>query len=165
MGATEQAPEEDRHNFTKEYLLKRIAIMLGGRAAEKLVFKDLSNGAADDLKMVTRLARRMVTQWGMSEKLGPVTFSVGEEHLFLGREMAKPKDFSEQTARIIDEEIQRMVSGQEKKALDTLSQNKKKLDKLAEALLEHETLEREHIERILSRKKERRRKKSGKKRY
>ncbi len=105
MGATEQTPEEDRHNFKKEYLLKRICITLGGRAAGKLEFKDISNGAADDLKKVTQLARRMVTQWGMSDKLGPITFSLGEEHLFLGREMAKPKDFSEDTARIIDEEI------------------------------------------------------------
>jgi len=83
LGATEQAPEEDRHNFKRDYLLKRISIMLGGRAAEKLVFEDVSNGAADDLKKVTKLARRMVTQWGMSDRLGAVTFSLGEEHLFL----------------------------------------------------------------------------------
>jgi cell division protease FtsH len=152
LGATEQAPEEDRHNFKKDYLLKRIAIILGGRAAEKLMFKDISNGAADDLKQVTRLARRMVSQWGMSDKLGPVTFSVGEEHLFLGREMAKPKDFSEDTARIIDEEIQKIVSEQEDKAIDTISRNKNKLGKIAKALLEKETLENEDIERLLKRK-------------
>jgi len=149
LGATEQAPEEDRHNFRRDYILNRIAIMLGGRAAEKLVFKDISNGAADDLKRVTQLARQMVTQWGMSDRLGPVTFSLGEEHLFLGREMAKPKDFSEETARIIDEEIQKIVTDQEEKARKILSENKDYLNKLAEALLKHETLENQDIERIL----------------
>lgn len=167
LGATEQAPEKDRYNFKKEYLLKRISIMLGGRAAEKLKFRDISNGAADDLKQVTKLARRMVTQWGMSDRIGPVTFSLGEEHLFLGREMANPKDFSEDTARIIDEEIQRIVTEQEEKAIETLTQNKNKLDKLAEALLDNETLENEDIERILkrntsSKKKESNRKKTTK---
>ena len=152
LGATEQAPEEDRHNFKKEFLLQRIAIILGGRPAKKLVFDDVSNGAADDLKKVTKLSRRMLTQWGMSDKLGPVTFSLGEEHLFLGREMAKPKDFSEETARIIDEEIQNIVSTQEQRALETIKQNKKKLDKIAKALLEKETLENADIQRLLERK-------------
>lgn len=150
LGATEQTPEEDRHNLKKEYLLNRIAVTLGGRAAEKLTFKDVSNGAYNDLKLVTNLARRMVTQWGMSEKLGPVTFSLGEQHLFLGREMAQPRDFSEQTARIIDEEIQRIVSEMEERALHTLKENKDKLNKLAQALVENETLEKGDIDRLLS---------------
>jgi cell division protease FtsH len=149
LGATEQIPEEDRHNFTREYLLKRIAIAMGGRSAEKLMFKDISNGAWNDLKQVTKLARRMVTQWGMSEKLGPVTFSVGEEHPFLGRELAKPKDFSEETARIIDQEIQEIVKGMEEKAVNTLRENRDKLKRLAQALMEKETLEDKEIERIL----------------
>ncbi|MFO7866749.1 MAG: ATP-dependent zinc metalloprotease FtsH [Candidatus Aminicenantes bacterium] len=149
LGATEMVPEEDRHNFRKDYLLKRIRIMLGGRASEKLIFNDISNGAADDLKQATKLSRQMITQWGMSDRLGPVTFSLGEEHLFLGREMAKPKDFSENTARIIDEEIQKTVSGQEKKALEGLKKNRSRLKKLAEALIEKETLEREEIDKIL----------------
>jgi cell division protease FtsH len=162
LGATEQAPEEDRHNFTRDYMLNRIAIILGGRAAEKLIFEDISNGAADDLKKVTQLARQMVTQWGMSDRLGPVTFSLGEEHLFLGREMAKPKDFSEETARIIDEEIQKIVAEQEEKAQQILGENKDTLDTLAESLLKHETLEKQDIERILK-EKSRSKKKSGKK--
>ena len=149
LGATEQIPEEDRHNLKKDYLLKRIRIMLGGRAAEKLIFKDISNGAASDLKQATKLARRMVTQWGMSERLGPVTFSRGEEHLFLGREMAKPQDFSEDTARIIDEEIQNFVSSEEEQALEDLKKNESRLKKLSEALIEKETLEREEIDEIL----------------
>ncbi|MBS3818142.1 ATP-dependent zinc metalloprotease FtsH [bacterium] len=150
LGATEQTPEEDRHNLKKDYLLNRIAVMLGGRAAEKIKFKDVSNGAYNDLKQVTDLARRMVTQWGMSDRVGPVTFSLGEQHLFLGREMAQPKEFSEETARIIDEEIQKIVGDMENKAIKTLNENKDKLDRLAQGLLENETLEDKDIDRILS---------------
>jgi cell division protease FtsH len=124
--------------------------MLGGRAAEKLVFGDITNGATSDLKAATTLARRMVCQWGMSEKLGPVMFRLGEEHLFLGRELAQPKDFSDETARIIDEEIHRIVSEMEQKAMETLKSNRDKLDGLAEALLEHETLDNEEVNRILN---------------
>ncbi len=121
LGATEQIPEEDRHNLKRSYLLNRIAIMLGGRTAEKIVFDDVSTGAGDDLKKATQLARRMVCQWGMSEKLGPVTFQQGEPHPFLGRELTQTKDFSEHTARLIDEEIQKIVGGMEQKAEETLS--------------------------------------------
>jgi len=149
LGATEQAPEEDKYNYTRDYMLKRISIILGGRAAEELVFKDVSNGSADDLKKVTKLARQMVTQWGMSDRIGPVTFSLGEEHLFLGREMAKPKDFSEETARIIDEEIREIISKQEENARKALSENKDKLNRLAEELLKKETLDNQDVERIL----------------
>jgi cell division protease FtsH len=149
LGATEQVPETDRHNFKRQYLLNRIAVTLGGRAAEKLVFKELSNGAANDLKQVTRIARKMVCQWGMSEKLGPVYYSQGEEHLFLGREIAQQKDFSEQTAHLIDEEIKQIVSDMEEKAYQLLEKNKKKLKKLTDALLEHETLEAEQIDEVL----------------
>jgi len=149
LGATEQAPEEDKHNYTREYMLKRISIILGGRAAEKLIFNDVSNGAADDLKKVTQIARQMVTQWGMSDRIGPVTFSLGEEHLFLGREMAKPKDFSEETARIIDEEIQKIVTEQEENARKILSKNEDKLNRLAEELLKKETLNNQDVESIL----------------
>lgn len=149
LGATEQMPEEDRHNVSRNYLLNRITITLGGRAAEKLVFDDFTTGAANDLKQVTQMARRMVCQWGMSDKLGPVTFRQGEDHMFLGREIAQPKDFSEHTARIIDEEVQRIIQEAEKKALKTLKENRDQLEALAEALLEHETLDSEQIDRIL----------------
>jgi cell division protease FtsH len=151
LGATEQIPEEDRHNLKRSYLLDRIAIMLGGRVAEKLAFDDLSTGAADDLKKATRLARRMVCQWGMSEKLGPVTFKHGEPHPFLGRELTEEKDFSEQTARRIDEEIAKIIGDMEKKARKTLSAHRDRLDALAEELLEKETLSRADIDRVLER--------------
>jgi cell division protease FtsH len=149
LGATEQIPEEDRHNLKRSYLLNRVAIMLGGRAAEKTVFDDVSTGAGDDLKKATELARRMVCQWGMSEKLGPVSFKHGEPHPFLGRELSEPKDFSEHTARLIDEEIKNIVTQMEVQAEQTLSTNRSKLELLAEQLLKHETLAKEEVENIL----------------
>ncbi len=149
LGATEQIPEEDRHNLGMAYLKSRIAVMLGGRAAERVVFEDLTSGAGDDLKKATQLARRMVCQWGMSEKLGPTAFRQGEPHPFLGREMADQKDYSEHTARLIDEEIQRLTRDMEAEAVEILRAHRSELDALAEALLEHETLSREEIEEIL----------------
>jgi cell division protease FtsH len=149
LGATEQLPEEDRHNLSRAYLLNRIAIMLGGRTAEKVVFKDLTTGAGDDLKKATQLARRMVCQWGMSDKLGPVTFRQGEPHPFLGREMAEQRDFSEHTARLIDQEVQRITQEMEDKAVEILKSNRDSLDALAKALLENETLDSEEVDRLL----------------
>ncbi len=163
LGATEQVPETDRHNYQKNYLLNRIAVTLGGRVSEKIVFDDYSNGAANDLKQVTQLARKMVCHWGMSEKLGPVYYKQGEEHLFLGREMAQQKDFSENSAKIIDEEIQRIISEMEEKAIKMLQDNRDKLDKLAEALIEHETLERKDLQKILEDEKNSRKNKKKKK--
>jgi cell division protease FtsH len=149
LGATEQIPEEDRHNIKRSYLLNRLAILLGGRAAEKIMFEDVSTGAADDLKKATQLARRMVCQWGMSDKLGPVTFRMGETHPFLGRELTESRDFSENTARLIDEEIRAIVGKMEKKAEETLADNRDSLEALTQQLLEHETLTREEVEKIL----------------
>jgi cell division protease FtsH len=149
LGATEQVPEEDRHNFSRTYLLGRIAVMLGGRAAEKIVFEDVTSGAGDDLKKATQVVRRMVCQWGMSDKVGPVTFSQGEPHPFLGREMAEPKDFSEETARIIDEEVRRIIQEMEAEASEILTSHREKLDALTEGLLENESLSGEEIEEIL----------------
>ena len=149
LGATEQIPEEDRHNLGLAYLKSRIAVMLGGRAAEKVVFDDLTSGAGDDLKNATQLAQRMVCQWGMSEKLGPTAFRRGEPHPFLGREMADHKDYSEHTARLIDEEIQRLTSEMEARSMEILREHRSELDDLAHALLEHETLSRDEIDEIL----------------
>ena len=142
-------PEEDKHNFSRTYLLGRIAVMLGGRAAEKIVFEDVTSGAGDDLKKATELARRMVCQWGMSDKIGPVTFRLGETHPFLGREMAEHRDFSEETARIIDEEVRRIIREMEETAKGFLESNRDKLDALAEGLLEQEILLKEGIDEIL----------------
>ncbi len=149
LGATEQIPETDRHNLAKKYLLGRIAVALGGRASEQIVFDEITNGAAQDLKQVTQIARRMVCQWGMSDKLGPATFNQGEEHPFLGKELAGTKDFSEYTARMIDEEIQNIIRKQEERATTLLKDNRDKLDRLASELLEHETLENGRVDKIL----------------
>ncbi|HKJ87214.1 MAG TPA: cell division protein FtsH, partial [Gammaproteobacteria bacterium] len=149
LGATEQVPEEDRYNYTVGYLRARLAVMLGGRVAEKVRFNDFSTGAHDDLKQATRLTRQMVTQWGMSEKVGPVAFREGEEHVFLGREMGQPKDYSEHTAQVIDQEVHDLIAAQEKRAQEILTRNRKRLDDLAEALLERETLEASEIDEIL----------------
>jgi cell division protease FtsH len=149
LGATEQIPEKDRHNLGRQYLLDRLAVMLGGRVAVKLTFGDITSGAGNDLQQATQLARHMVCQWGMSERLGAVAFRRGEEHVFLGREMAQQKDFSEHTARLIDEEIRALVRDMEAKATGLLEQNRDKLDTLAQALLHHETLEAEDIDRLL----------------
>ncbi len=149
LGATEQVPEEDRHNMSRSYLLGRIAVMLGGRAAEKMVFEDITTGAGDDLKKASQLARRMVCQWGMSDKLGPVTFQQGEAHPFLGREIAEHKDFSEETARLIDEEVRRIIQEMEDQAREILTSNREELDALVEGLLESESLAKEEIDEIL----------------
>jgi cell division protease FtsH len=140
LGATEQTPEEDRFNLTRQYLLSRLAVMLAGRAAERVVFDDLSSGAEDDLRQATQLARRMVCQWGMSDEVGPVSYRLGEEHVFLGREMAQARDFSEATGRLVDAEIQRLLREAEERARDLLAENRAGLDALTDALLERETL-------------------------
>jgi cell division protease FtsH len=124
--------------------------MLGGQACEQLVFGEVSSGAEEDLKQATRLARHMVTQWGMSEKLGPVAFRRGEEHIFLGREMAQQRDYSEYTAKIIDGEIRELVRGIEEKVAALLAARRPQLDALAAALLESETLDGPAIAAILA---------------
>jgi len=149
LGATEQLPEEDRRTLSRSYLLNRIAIMMGGRVGEKFAGADVSSGAGDDLKNATELARRMVCQWGMSEKLGPVAFRKGEPHPFLGKEMSQPKDFSERTAQIIDDEIRSIIRGMEKKAEETLSAHRERLDLLARELMNRETLSKSEVEDII----------------
>lgn len=149
LGITEQIPESERYNLKKQYLLDRIAVALGGRAAERIVFDDVTTGAAEDFRQATRIARKMVCNWGMSEKLGPVMFKQGEEHPFLGRELAQQKDFSEHTQQLIDEEIQKILIEMEQKAEGLLYDHRTMLDALAEALLENETLDKKQIDWIL----------------
>ena len=149
LGMTEQIPEEEHYNLRHAYLRDRIGVMLGGRAAEKLVFGEVSSGAENDLKQATRLARHMVTHWGMSERLGPVAFRRGEEHIFLGREMTQQRDFSEHTSRIIDDEIRGLLQGLELQVSSLLEEHRAQLDALAAALLEKETLEADEIRVVL----------------
>ncbi|QBQ55692.1 ATP-dependent zinc metalloprotease FtsH [Nitrosococcus wardiae] len=149
LGATEQVPEEERHNLKRSYLLDRLGVMLGGRVAEKTIFGDVTSGAESDLKQATQLARRMVCQWGMSDKLGAAAFRRGEEHVFLGRELAQQRDFSEQTAQLIDDEIRHILDEVEKKTDNLMQKHRDKLEALAKALIETETLEANKIEKIL----------------
>jgi cell division protease FtsH len=149
LGATQLLPEEDRFNIGESELLTRLVFLLGGRAAEKLVFDEFSAGAEDDLNKATQLARRMVTHWGMSERLGPVAFRDTDDHPFLGREMAEPRRFSEHTAQVIDEEVSRLLREASDKATSMIGQNRNKLDALAKRLEEIETLDEEEIEKLI----------------
>jgi len=149
LGTTEQLPEEDRHNLSKEYLLNRISVMVGGRAAEEEVFNDVTSGAGDDLKNASQLARQMVCQWGMSEKLGLMVFKKGEPHPFLGRELTQDKDYSEATAQVIDAEVKEMLHKCHEQVKTILHENREKLDRLAQELIEKETLTSKEIETFL----------------
>ncbi len=149
LGVTQQLPEDDRYHYQRDYLLTRIAVSLGGRAAEKAVFKEVSTGAQNDLKQASELAEKMVCQWGMSEKLGPLTFGRGEEHPFLGRKLATEKSFSEQTAWIIDQEIEKIIRHGEAAADEIISEHPEALEGLGKALLDSEVLERDQVDEIL----------------
>ena len=149
LGVTQLLPEEDRLNISESELHARLVFMLGGRAAEKLVFSEYSAGAEDDLKRATQLARRMVTHWGMSERLGPVAYRTSEEHPFLGKEFHEQREFSEHTAQVIDEEVSRILHDAGERASQLLAQNRQKLDALAKELAEHEILDEKEIEVIL----------------
>ncbi len=151
LGATQLFPDEDRVNISESELHTRLSFLLGGRSAEKLVFDEFTAGAEDDLKRATQLARRMVAHWGMSERLGPMAFRTGEEHPFLGREMAEPREFSEHTAQVIDEEVGRILRAAADRALEVLRENRDKLDALAHALEEEEELTERQVEELLGR--------------
>jgi cell division protease FtsH len=149
MGVTQLLPEEDRHYYPKTYLMNRLSVALAGRVAEKIVFNDSSSGAQNDLKEATNLAEKMVAQWGMSDKVGPVNLGRGEEHPFLGRELALPKRYSEEMAWLMDQEIHALIKQAESKAEEVLNNNRKALDSLAEALLKEESLNKDDIDRII----------------
>jgi len=148
-GVTMFAPNEDRIDISQSECQARLVVMMGGRAADRLVFGEPMSGAIQDLKQATRIARMMVTQFGMSERLGPVSYRAGDEHVFLGKEISESRDFSEGTARIIDEEVQRILGDAEQNATRLITQNRPDLDRLADALLEHEEIDREMIDTLL----------------
>ncbi|MBW1940264.1 MAG: cell division protein FtsH, partial [Deltaproteobacteria bacterium] len=157
MGVTQLLPEEDRHYYPKTYLMNKLSVALAGRVAEKTVFDELSSGAQNDLKEATSLAEKMVAQWGMSDKVGPINLGRGEEHPFLGRELAQPKRYSEHMAWLMDQEIRKMIIDAESKAEEILTGNKDVLESLAEALLKEEILDKNDVERIIKDSKEKRR--------
>jgi len=149
LGVTAQVPEEERYNFSESYLRDKIAVMFGGRLAESIVFKEVSNGAENDLREATRLARRMVAHWGMSEHIGPVSLPQQQQEVFLGREMGQPREHGESTATAIDEEVKKLLLDIEASARETLEKHSDALETLAEALKERETMEVEEIREIL----------------
>jgi cell division protease FtsH len=149
LGMTAQIPIDDRHNFSRSMLLAEIAVLLGGRAAEKIIFEDLTTGAKADIDKASNIARKMVCEWGMSDALGPLSFGPKEEQIFLGREIAQHRDYSEQTAVMIDKEVRRIVDEAQERAIGLLREHSDELRNLAEALLEREILDNEDIERVL----------------
>ncbi|HEX9884413.1 MAG TPA: ATP-dependent zinc metalloprotease FtsH [Desulfobaccales bacterium] len=150
LGLTQQLPIDERHTYPKEYLVGTLTVLLGGRAAEELQFQHFTTGAGNDLERATELARKMVCNWGMSDELGPVTFGKREEHIFLGREFAQSKDFSEETARLIDSAIKNLIQTAYNDAKGLLTSHRGQLQALAQALLEKETLDTAGIDRILA---------------
>ena len=149
LGVTQQLPIDDKYTYSKDYLMKALTVLLGGRAAEEIALKHTTTGAGNDLERATDLARKMVTQWGMSDKLGPLTFGKKEEQIFLGREIARHKDYSEKTAVDIDEEVKRIVLDAYATAKTLLLENSELLDIFAKALLERETMDGPEIEALI----------------
>ncbi|MDM7914331.1 MAG: AAA family ATPase, partial [Candidatus Eisenbacteria bacterium] len=149
LGVTHFLPEGDFYTRTREYFNAKMTVAMGGRAAEQLIFGKITNGAAQDIQSATHLARKMVCEWGMSDRLGPLQFGKKQDMIFLGREISEQKDYSERTAEIIDEEVHSLVQGAYDRALKLLTDNLDRLHALAGALLEREILDREEIDKIL----------------
>ena len=149
LGMTEQLPEEERHNLVDDYLRDRLTILLAGRGAEKQLFNNTSSGAADDLQQATKLARHMVMNWGMSDALGPVGYRAGEAHPFLGMELNEPKEYSEATAELIDQEVRRLLTQAETLVSELLGSHAEQLQQLIDALLKHESLDRQQLIKLL----------------
>jgi cell division protease FtsH len=145
LGVTVQMPEEDRHNYSRTFLHGRLAMLLGGRAAEMVVYDEVTTGAENDLKEASSLARRMVGLWGMSKDLGPVYLGTGEEHVFLGREIMQEKAYSDATANRLDSAVREMVESALERAMAITIEHRDKLDALVAALLEHETLDGKEV--------------------
>jgi len=150
LGLTQQLPVEDRLNISKELANDQIAVAMGGRVAEEIVFGQITTGASNDIHTATELARKMVCEWGMSEKIGPLHFGRNDEMVFLGRDFAEHKEYSEETARQIDAEIRRIVTENYERAKKIVQSNLDKLKLIAEALLERETLDGAEIDVLLA---------------
>src|SRR5579864_2783990 len=140
LGVTQQLPLEERHIYGREYIEDSLAVRMGGRVAEILIYGDLSTGAADDLQRNTELARKMVREWGMSERVGPMAWGA-QGMVFLGEDLMHSRDYSEDTSRVVDEEVARILREQEERATQYLTEHKEGLKAVAEALLETETID------------------------
>ncbi len=152
LGITFSLPEEDRHNYTKQYILGRLAMAYGGRVAEELVFgpDKVTTGAAADIQQATEMARRMVTQFGMSDVVGPIAVGDREAEIFLGREVVQRREVSERTAELVDTEVKRVLTDAYEQARNILADHRAALDRLAATLLERETLDREEVEAVVA---------------
>jgi cell division protease FtsH len=150
LGLTQQLPMDEKHTYPRQYLLNNLAVLMGGRVAEELVLDEMTSGAGNDIEQATETARKMVCHWGMSEKLGPLSFGQKDEQIFLGREFAQHKDYSEETAVLIDGEIREFVTRAYEKAKEILQENTDTLHALAQALLERETLVETEIDAIIA---------------
>jgi cell division protease FtsH len=151
LGLTASLPEVDRHNYTKEWLIGSLAMFFGGRVAEEIIFgpEKVTTGAGNDIERATALARRMVTQFGMSERIGPLAVGDKEQEIFLGREFAQRREISERTAEAVDDEVKRLVDEAYAKAMQIVDANRELLDRIAAALLERETIDREDLDRLM----------------
>ncbi|HUK56697.1 MAG TPA: ATP-dependent zinc metalloprotease FtsH [Nitrospiria bacterium] len=149
LGLTMQLPTDDRYTFPREFLYNNIAILMGGRAAEEIVLNRITTGAGNDIERATDLARKMICEWGMSDKLGPLTFGKKDEEIFLGREIATRRDYSENTAIEIDNEVKRLIMDNYERAKNILRENIKALRAIAEALLEKEVLDAPEIDKLI----------------
>jgi cell division protease FtsH len=150
LGYTLTLPEEDKFLMTREELADELAMLMGGRVAEELIVGDITTGAANDIERATKVARQMVTEYGMSDAIGPQTLGQKQHEVFLGRDFQSQPDYSEQVAFEIDNEVRRMIDEAHDEALDILQSNRSKLDELATKLVERETLERDEVEGFLS---------------
>ena len=150
LGVTMQLPEDDKHTYPRKYLINNLAIMMGGRVAEEICLGEMTTGAGNDIERATETARKMVCEWGMSEKMGPLTYGSKEEQVFMGRDFNSQKNFSDETAKLIDLEVKALVMGGYNTAVDILTKNRESLEKLSLALLDQETLNLKEITEIIN---------------
>lgn len=149
LGVTMQLPTDEQHTYPKKYLYNTLAILMGGRCAEEICLGEMTTGAGNDIERATEMARKMVCEWGMSEKMGPLTYGQKEEQVFLGKDFSTQKNFSDQTAKLIDQEVKTLVMGGYDRATELLKQNRDVLENMAQALLERETLNAEEVKNIM----------------
>jgi len=149
LGVTMQLPMDEQHTYQKNYLYNSLAILMGGRCAEEICLGEMTTGAGNDIERATDMARKMVCEWGMSEKMGPLSYGSKEEQVFLGKDFSSQKNFSDQTAKLIDQEVKTLVMGGYNKATELLQNNRDILENLSQALLERETLTGKEVNNII----------------
>jgi len=149
LGLTQQLPVDEKHTYPKDYLLNNVTILFGGRVAEELVFQRMTTGAGNDIERATEIAHKMVCEWGMSEKLGPMTFGKKEEQIFLGRDITKQQNYSDSTAVEIDSEIRQIIINCYQRAKELLQKNMALLNKMAQTLLDKETLDASEVDALV----------------